>query len=50
MTASISLGLWNYLDGLSNPDLNLVFCICLENCPFLPDVPIVMSVGFCSRI
>jgi len=39
MTVSISLGLWDWLDGLSDPDLTLVHSIWLENCPFLPDFP-----------
>jgi hypothetical protein len=48
MTASISLG--DPLDGLSDPDLTLVSGICLENCPFHPYFPVVLSIGFCSRI
>jgi hypothetical protein len=50
MIASISLGLWDYLDGYSDPDLTLVFGICLENCPFYPDISGLLSIGFCSRI
>ena len=40
----------NGLDGLSDPDLTLVPGICLENCPFHSGFPIVLSIGFCSRI
>ena len=43
-------GLWDCLDHLSDPDLNLVPGICLENCPFHPDFPILLSISFCSRI
>ena len=51
MTASISLGVMGMLlDGLSDPDLTLVFGICIENCPFHPDFPVLLSIGFCSRI
>jgi hypothetical protein len=50
VTSSTSLGLWDSLDGLSDPDLTLVFDLCLENCPFHPDFPVVLSIGFCSRI
>ena len=32
--------LWDYLDGLSDPDLTLVFGMCLENCPFYPYFPV----------
>ena len=34
------------LDGLSDPDLTLAFCICLENCPFLLDISEVLNIGF----
>jgi hypothetical protein len=40
MTASISLGIIGLFYGLSDPDLTLVFGICLENCPFYPDFPV----------
>ena len=50
MTASITLGLWDCLDGLSDPDLTLVPCICLENCLFHPDFPVLLNVGFCIWI
>ena len=50
MTASTSLGLWDYLDGLSDPDLTLGFCICLENCAVHPDFPVLLNIVFCSRI
>ena len=50
VTASFPWGLWNYLDGLSDLDLTLVIGICLGKCPFHPVYPIVLSVGFCSRI
>ena len=49
MIASISLGLWDYLDGYSDPDLTLVFGICVENCPFHPDFPVLLSLDFCSE-
>ena len=29
---------------------NFVFVICLGNCPFPPDSPVVLSIGFCSKI
>jgi hypothetical protein len=50
MTPSISLGGWDCLDYLSNPDLTLVPSICLENCPFQSDFSVLLSIGFCSRI
>jgi hypothetical protein len=50
MTSSISLGVWDSLDGLSDPDLPLVFSLCLENCSFHPDFPVVLNIGYCSRI
>jgi hypothetical protein len=37
-------------DGLCDSDLTFVFGICLENCPFHPNFPILLSIGFCSRI
>jgi len=40
MTANIFLELWDSVDGLSDPDLILVFGICLDNCPFHPDFPV----------
>jgi hypothetical protein len=46
MTASISLGLWECLDGLSDPDLTLVPGICLENCPPHPDFPVFFFLKF----
>jgi hypothetical protein len=46
MTSSITLGDMDCLDGLSAPDLILVPCICLENCPLHPDFPILLSIGF----
>jgi hypothetical protein len=49
MTASNSFGVMGCLDGLSNPDLTLVFSNCLENCPFNPDFPVLLNVVF-SRI
>ena len=36
--------LWDCLDGLSAPDLSLIPGICLENCPFNPDFPVLMSI------
>jgi hypothetical protein len=39
-TASISLGLWGCLDGLSDAVLTLAPCMFLENCPFHPDFSI----------
>jgi hypothetical protein len=51
MTAATSLGdILDSLDALSDPGLNLVPVICLENCPFHPDFPDLLSIGFCSRI
>ena len=50
MTASISLGMMDCLDGLSDPDLTLVPGICLENCPFHPGFPVLLSIAFCSRV
>ena len=44
------MGLWDCLDGLSDPDLTLVPGIFLENCPFHPDFPVVLNIGFCGRI
>jgi hypothetical protein len=44
MTPSISL--WECLDALSDPDLNLVPGICLENCPFHTDFLILWSIDF----
>jgi hypothetical protein len=46
MTASISLGLWDYLDHLSDPDLTWVPGICLEICPFHLSFPPLLSIGF----
>ena len=42
MTASTSLGLWDYLDGLSDPDLTLVPGLCLEKFPFHPCFPVFL--------
>ena len=50
MTASISLGVMELFRFLSYPDLTLVPCICLENCPFQLDFPFLLSIGICSRI
>ena len=50
MTASTSLGIMGFLDGLSAPDLTLVFGMCLENLQFHPDFPVLLNIGFCSRI
>ena len=41
---------WDCLDGLYDPDLTLVSGICLENCPFYLDFPVMLSIDFCSRI
>jgi hypothetical protein len=49
MTASISLGVMGLFKWF-DPDLTQVFSICLENYPFHPDFPVVLSVGFCSTI
>jgi hypothetical protein len=46
MTASIFLGVVGCLDGLSDPDLILILGICLENCPFHPDFPVLLIIGF----
>ena len=50
MTVSISLGDKGLLDCLSDPDLTLLPGICLENCPFHPVCPVLLTTGFCSRI
>ena len=50
MTVSISLGDKGLLDCLSDPDLTLLPGICLENCPFHLGFPVLLSIGFCSRI
>jgi hypothetical protein len=49
MNASISLGVMGLVNGLSGPDLNLVFGICLEKWAFHPDFPVLLNIGFCSR-
>jgi hypothetical protein len=41
MPPSISLGVWEYLQGLSNPDFNLVPDRCLDN------YPIHLAFPFC---
>jgi hypothetical protein len=46
MTASISLGVIDCLDCLSDPNLTLVFGIYLENCPFHQDFPVLLNIGF----
>ena len=50
MTASISLGVMDYLDGLFVPDLTLGLCIFLGVYPFPPDFPAFLSIDFCSMI
>ena len=45
MTASIFLGVIG-LFNFSDPDLNLVPHICLENCPFHSEFPVLLSIGF----
>ena len=50
MTPFISLGVMCLFRYLFDPDLLLVFGICLGNCPFHPDSPVVLSIGFFSRI
>jgi hypothetical protein len=50
MTAYISLGVMGLFYGLSDPDLNLLPGICLENCTFHPDISVLLIIGFCSRI
>jgi hypothetical protein len=50
MAASISLGVMGLFRSFNDPDLTLVFGICVENCPFHPDFPVVLSIGFRSRI
>jgi hypothetical protein len=49
MIASISLGFMG-LCSLSDLDLSLFFCICLENCPFQSCFPILFNIGFGGRI
>jgi hypothetical protein len=49
MTASISLGVMRMF-SLSDPDLTLVPDSCLENCPFQPDFPVLLSIVYCSMI
>ena len=46
MITSMSLGIMGWLDGLSDTDLTLVFETCLENCPFHPDISVLLSIGF----
>ena len=41
---------WDCLDGLSVPDLTLVFGICLKYCPFHPEIPVLLNIGFRNRI
>ena len=50
ISPSISLRFMGLFSSSIDPDLILVFCICLGNCPFHPDAPVRMSIGFCSRI
>jgi hypothetical protein len=50
MTESISLGVMGLLNTLYDPDLSLVPGICLENCSFHPDFPVLLSIDICSRI
>jgi hypothetical protein len=56
MTAIISLGVMNLLDGLSDPVLTLAPGMCLEKCPFHPDffIPsvdwILSSDNFCPQM
>jgi hypothetical protein len=50
MTASISLGVFDCLDCLSDPDLALIFGIWIEKCPFHQDFLVLLSMAFCSRI
>jgi hypothetical protein len=50
MTVSTSLWDMGLLRLLSDPDLALVPGICLENCPFHPGFPNLLSIAFCSRI
>jgi len=50
MPALFLYGSWESLDGLSAPDLSLVPDICLENSPFHPDFPVLLTIGFCRRI
>ena len=44
MTESISLGVMGLLNTLYDPDLSLVPGICLENCSFHPDFPVLLSL------
>jgi hypothetical protein len=46
MTVFISLGVMGILDGLSDPDLNLIPDICLENFLFHPDFPVLLSIDY----
>jgi hypothetical protein len=50
MTFSISLGDMASLDSLSTLDLTLVHGIHLENDLFHLDFPVLLSIGFYSRI
>ena len=50
MTASISLGVIGFFDDLSGPDLTMVSGICLEIYSFPSDFPVLLSIGFCSKI
>ena len=42
--------IWACLDSLPALDLTLVCGICLENHPFHLDFPVLLSIGFYSRI
>jgi hypothetical protein len=46
MTVSISLGVMVLFDGLSDSNLTLILRICLENCSFHPDFPVLLSINF----
>ena len=50
MNASISLDVMGLIDCLSDPDLILVPCLCLENHSLDIDSPVLLSIHFCSRI
>jgi hypothetical protein len=49
MTVPIFLGVLG-LFSLPNLDLTLVCGMCVENHPFHLDFPVLLSIGFCSKL
>jgi hypothetical protein len=50
MIVCISLGYMGLFDHLSDAVLTLVPVIVLESFPYNPDFPVLLSIGFCSKI